>query len=437
MRRILILALLLGGAGLLAGCGSEPPAPGDLVVTSEPPGADIMLDGEDTGQSTPHTFADLEGGVTHTVSVSLDGWNVQPGSRTVEVPFGSKVTVPFTLSQGLGSLAVTSDPAGAAIRLDGALTGELTPFTFEDLAPGDHTVAVELAYYTSVVDEITATVEVGTTATADFDLGVARVVLFEGFSNVYCVGCPTMNANVDFVMHQPGYGRDRLLYLKWPAILSPLDPFYWVTQAITNARVDWYFGSSQINLPTLTGDGSLLGGAGTPLNSGGMMDFVDGQPVFAEVIVMVETDEDLGDVADLSHAATVTLLSPDGVDLTGHRLDVALVYESVETENEGYIDGVTEFHWVMRDHVNLAADLGMLTAGVPYPFPVTLDDPLGGELNGHAVYPHHKQILAWVQHAASRAMVQAGSTVSAAALEAAAAPGSNPDAPVVHHGGSR
>lgn len=437
MRRILVLALLVGGAGMLAGCGSEPPAPGDLVVTSEPPGADIMLDGEATGQSTPHTFVDLEGGVTHTVSVSLDGWNVQPDSRTVEVPFGSKITVPFTLSQGLGSLAVTSDPAGAAIRVDGVLTAEITPHTFADLAPGDYTVAVELPYYKSVVDEITATVEVGGTATAAFDLGVARVVLLEGFSNVYCVGCPTMNENVGFVMHEPGYGRDRLLYLKWPAILSPLDPFYWVTQAITNARVDWYFGSSQINLPTLAGDGSLLGGMGTPLNSTGIVTFVDGQPVFADVIVMVDTDEDLGDVADLTHEATVTLLAPDGVDLTGRRLDVVLVYESVETENEGYIDGVTEFHWVMRDHVNLAADLGVLDAGVSYPFDVTLDDPLGGELNGHAVYPHSKQIIAWVQHAASRAMVQAGSTVSAAAHLAAAASVANPDVPVVHHGGSR
>jgi hypothetical protein len=434
--RIVAVALAIGGAGLLAGCGSEPPSPGDLVVTSEPSGAAITLDGATTGEATPHTFADLEGGVTHTVSVALEGWSVQPGSRTVEIPFGSKATAAFTLSQGLGSLVVNSDPAGAAILIDGQPTGEVTPHTFEDQTPGDYAVAVDLPYYTSEEGELLATVEAGGATTLDFELGIARVVLLEGFSNVYCVGCPVMNSNIDFLLHQPGYGPRRLLFLKWPAILSPLDPFYFVTQTITNARVSWYFGSSQISLPTLNGDGSLLGNHGTPVGSAGMTAFVDGQPLFAEVIVMVETDEDLNDVSDLTHDATVTLLAPDGLDLGGYRLDVVLVYESVETENEGYIDGITEFHWVMRDHVNLADDLGNLDAGVSYPFTVTLEDPLGGELDGHAVYPDNKQIIAWIQHATTRAVIQAGSTATAA-TDLAAAP-TNPDAPrVLLSGGSR
>ena len=434
------IALIVVGAGLIAGCGSEPPAPGELAVTSEPPGAAITLDGQSNGAVTPYTFEDLEGGTNYTVSVAMDGWAVFPADRSVDVPFGSRVEAAFTLSQAVGALVVTSEPAGAGILIDDADTGEVTPHTFDTLVPGDYTVTVDLANHVSQPAEIVVTIEDGDTASADFTLmveNIPRVVLFESFSNVYCVGCPAMNDNVAFVQQQPGYGPDRILDVKWPAILSALDPFYWVTTTITDNRVDWYFGSSQINLPSLTADGAVLGALGSPVSADGMMAFIDGQPEFADFLITVETDEDLGDVTDLTHEATVTLLSPGGVDLTGHHLNVVLVYEEVETENEGYIDGVTIYHWVMRDHVQPSTDLGLLDPGVSYPFDVTLTDPLGGELTGHAVYPQNKQIIAWVQHATSRAILQAGSTVPAPAPVPAASAVSNPGAPDVHPGGPR
>ena len=404
-------------SALFAGCDSEPPAPGDLVVTSEPLGATIAIDGYDTGKVTPHTFEGLDGGVTYTIAVTVDGFFSSPSERSLEVPSGSSARADFTLAQVVGSLAVTSEPAGATILINGNDTGEVTPYTFGHLIPGDYTVAVELANYICYPAEIVVTVMDGETATADFILvleNVPRIVLLESFSNVYCVGCPAMNANIEFVQQQEDYGPERLLHVKWPAMLSPLDPFYWVTPTITNDRVAWYFGSSQINLPTLVGDGALLGGMGTPVDADGMMVFIDGQPDFADFRVTVSTDEDLDDVADLTHECTVTLRSADAIDLSGHHLNVVLVYEVVETENQGYIDGITEYHWVMRDHVQPSTDLGVLTAGVSYPFDITLSDPLGGELEGHAVYPQNKQIIAWVQHATSRVVLQAGSTMTAA-----------------------
>ena len=339
-----------------------------------------------------------------------------------------------------GSIAVTSTPDSAAIKINDDPTGEFTPHTFSGLMPGDYTVTVELAGHVSEPTEMVVTVESGNTTTADFilepELGdIPRVVLLEGFSNVYCVGCPAMNANVEFVQHQTGYGPDRVLYVKWPAFLSALDPFYWVTTATTNARVDWYFGSSSINLPTLAGDGAMLGGQGTPFDANGMMAFIDGQPELADFVILVDTDEDLDDVGDLTHQATVTLIS-GGLDLTDHHLNVVLVYEVVETENEGYIDGITEYHWVMRDHVQPSTNLGVLTAGVSYPFDITLNDPLGGELEGHAVYPHNKQIIAWVQNATTRDVLQAGSTVTAPTPLINLPTLANPDARNVQPGGS-
>jgi hypothetical protein len=426
---VVLLVVLLA---LAIGCGNEPPEPGNLAVTSAPEGAAISIDGLDTGEVTPHTFPGLEGGTSYLVGVSLGGLGTE---RTVLVSYGTTVEAAFTL--GLGSLTVTSAPAGAAILLDGEDTGEVTPHTFDALLAGDYVVSVALDGFFADPAQQDVTIDAGAAASADFALALARVVLLEGFSNVYCTGCPTMNANVDYVLHQPGYDASRVLYVKWPALLSPLDPFYWVTQDVTNARVAWYFGSSQINLPSLAGDGGVLGGLGTPVGADGMTAFIDGQPATAAFRIVIETDEDLGDTADLSHDATVTIDAPEGADLTGCHLNVALVYEQVEAENEGYIEGVTEFHWVMRDHAQPSTDIGAVPAGSPVAFTVTLDDPLGGELPGHAVFPAGKQIIAWVQDAATKDVLQAGSTVTTITRTTASTTGHAKATHDSRNGGSR
>lgn len=442
MARLLRLVVLVPLAGLVAGCGQQPPAPGELTVLSQPTGAAISLDGHATAATTPHTFTDLEGGIPYTVSVALDGWIAWPAQRRVTVPYGGNARVDFALTQSAGSLVVTSDPAGAAIALDCEDTGEVTPHTFAALPAGDYLVTVSLADHLSQPPELLVTVETGGTAAADFTLvltALPRIVLLEGFSNVYCVGCPAMNSDVEYVLEQPRFGPDRLLYIKWPgANPSPLDPFHWVTREKTNARVSWYFGSEGISLPSLTGDGALLGYHGTPFNAAGIMAHVDEQPQFAEVSITVIAGEDLADMGDLQQAAVIRLLSPGGIDLTGHRLHAVLVYETVTTQNTSYQGGITVYHWVVRDHLQPGGDLGRLEAGQSYPFDVEFTDPLGGELSGHAVYPQAKQIIAWIQQAtAPRSVIQAGSTMTPAPGAAGKTPRAIRATPAVHPGGSR
>jgi hypothetical protein len=82
--------LVLAACLVLASCGREAPffAPsprtGDLVVTSAPAGAAILLDGEDTGRATPDTLRGLAGG-EHVVRVELWGWTAEPDSLVVRV----------------------------------------------------------------------------------------------------------------------------------------------------------------------------------------------------------------------------------------------------------------------------------------------------------------------------------------------------------------
>ena len=138
---------------------------GDLEVTSVPPEAAIELDGASTGEVTPHTFTGLDVG-DHPVKVTLADY--EPAEKTAKVVAGDTVTADFTLVKLTGDLEVLSTPAEAAIELDGASTGEVTPHTFTGLDVGDHPVKVTLADYEPA--EKTAKVVAGDTVTADFTL---------------------------------------------------------------------------------------------------------------------------------------------------------------------------------------------------------------------------------------------------------------------------
>jgi hypothetical protein len=70
----------------------------------------------------------------------------------------------------------------------------------------------------------------------------------------------------------------------------------------------------------------------------------------------------------------------------------------------------------MRDHHQVNPDIGLLQAGQAYSYTTDLTDPLGNEYPGHQIYPHNKQIIAWIQDASSKAVIQAGSTMTNTAV---------------------
>jgi hypothetical protein len=169
----------------------------------------------------------------------------------------------------------------------------------------------------------------------------------------------------------------------------------------------YYDEDGGMNLPSAIGDGELLGAQGSPPGAESLRGWIDGQPATADVAVTVTTDEDLTDVTDLTHEVTVGLRAPAGLDLTGHELQVVLIYEEVETE-EAY-QGVTVFHGVMRDHVTVG-DLGTLPPDQEVTVPVTLSDPDPTENQLTPLTPGGKQVVAWLQRASDGLVLQAGST---------------------------
>jgi thiol-disulfide isomerase/thioredoxin len=73
-------------------------------------------------------------------------------------------------SEKTGSIAVTSEPEGAAILLDGGLTGKMTPDTLYDVATGDHVVSVMQDGYLSSPESLVVTVGEDQISSAEFIL---------------------------------------------------------------------------------------------------------------------------------------------------------------------------------------------------------------------------------------------------------------------------
>jgi hypothetical protein len=157
-----VVLIVLGGGGALAarhyGMSSGiTAANGTLIVNTNPPGAQVAVDGEARGV-TPLTLT-LKAGA-HVVDVRGGG---EPRSIPLTIVAGAEMsqyidlpkTVPAT-----GQVQIRSEPAGAQVAVDGVPRG-VAPLTIGDLTPGEH--AVTLTSALGVVKQ-NVTVEAGSTA---------------------------------------------------------------------------------------------------------------------------------------------------------------------------------------------------------------------------------------------------------------------------------
>ena len=157
-----ILLLSLAGGGTLAArrfLAAPALTTGTVAVTTNPPGAQVLLDGQTQGVS-PTTLTVAAG--PHVLELRGGG---EPRMISLDVAAGAQLAQYIELgrgdgSTGLGSLQVRTEPAGAQISVDGVARG-VSPVTVADLAPGEHTVVVETDAGST---RQTVTVEAGTTA---------------------------------------------------------------------------------------------------------------------------------------------------------------------------------------------------------------------------------------------------------------------------------
>ncbi|MDG6257084.1 MAG: PEGA domain-containing protein [Methanomicrobiaceae archaeon] len=141
------------------GAPAAPEGPFDLTIRSVPAGALIELNGTYTGRTTPSTFASFPEG-SHDLRLVLDGFTtfeqqfqltgdlvlcteLYPSGRAAleKLKFGTPGDWPDLIETG--GVSVVSEPARAAIYIDGRDSGFVTPHVVAGLREGVHTIRVK------------------------------------------------------------------------------------------------------------------------------------------------------------------------------------------------------------------------------------------------------------------------------------------------------
>jgi eukaryotic-like serine/threonine-protein kinase len=135
-----------------------------LSVNSTPEGAEISFDGSALCQ-TPCTLTGIAPG-QHVVTARKAGF--AEASRSVSLEAAANASVSLQLSQLTPIVSVSSNPAGAAIVIDGRDTGKLTPAQIILDKPGKHSITIRRYGYLESSNSLN--VELGQTSTLNLDL---------------------------------------------------------------------------------------------------------------------------------------------------------------------------------------------------------------------------------------------------------------------------
>lgn len=128
------------------------PVPLTLRIDSEPKGARVFIDDQETTYTTPASVANiLMDGRPHTIGLFLENykfWKEEFVADKKGIHLKADLVVDY------GSLEVTSTPEGATVMLDGSVVGA-TPLTMKDLMPGSIlTLRIEMDGRTPWEDKI-------------------------------------------------------------------------------------------------------------------------------------------------------------------------------------------------------------------------------------------------------------------------------------------
>jgi hypothetical protein len=174
--------IALTGGGMLAArryafIGGGAGDTGTLTVTSNPTGAQVLIDRESKG-TTPTTVT-LSAG-THSVELRGVG---EPRTMSVAVTAGAQLSQYIELASthpSMGRLQVRTEPAGALVTIDALPRGN-SPITISNLDPGEHAVVLS-SDAGSVTQSVT--IEAGVTASLNVPITPREVSPQSGWISV-------------------------------------------------------------------------------------------------------------------------------------------------------------------------------------------------------------------------------------------------------------
>jgi hypothetical protein len=127
-----------------------------LYITSDPPGADVFINGAKQSGQTPVTLPLAAG--QYNLVLRLQGYDPYVGSVQVKENIQTQLNTKLSERSHIhiAWAQVNSDPAGAEIFVDGNSTGNFTPARVE-LPAGTHTVTLKLSGYRLAKRPVSAT----------------------------------------------------------------------------------------------------------------------------------------------------------------------------------------------------------------------------------------------------------------------------------------
>lgn len=109
---------------------------GKLRITSDPPGAAVLVNGYQMPGTTPMVLESLEAGVPLTVRVVLPDYRAR--EQPITLVENQDASLSFKLFKGDASIRIESTPR-VKVKLDGEWVG-VTPISLQELAAGPHTL---------------------------------------------------------------------------------------------------------------------------------------------------------------------------------------------------------------------------------------------------------------------------------------------------------
>lgn len=119
---------------------------GSLFVTSNPIGAAIILDGNETGLVTPDTLVPVSAG-QHSIKFSLENYRDTTITTTVVAGLLVEEFVNLTFYEPRGSMTINSNPQGAKIFINNSDTELVTPNTISKIEAGNYSIKLVLENY--------------------------------------------------------------------------------------------------------------------------------------------------------------------------------------------------------------------------------------------------------------------------------------------------
>ncbi len=222
---VLVCVLMI----FLPSTSAEQNSAGYFEVTSNPQGADVLVDGLFAGETpviVPVTGTNPNGTVIRVMMQGFQIWeqkypqNPVPGAV---IPVQA-VLVPVST---VGNLKVTSNPSGAMVVIDNG-KGQMTPWTYRDLPAGNHLVALYLMGFEPFVRNVEVlpgqTTEVAGNMSIRTGSGTIQVSSEPGGAGVYIDGVYAGITNLVVGNIAPGRHEVRVTragnddYVEWVSV---------------------------------------------------------------------------------------------------------------------------------------------------------------------------------------------------------------------------